>query len=70
MHERLAFIAASLLAGAAAAQMSSSGKSAPEHVRGDIVAIDGNTVKDFCQKGGRFGPHNINHHHHSPFLGS
>ncbi len=23
--------------------------------------------KDFCQKGGRFGPHNINHHHHSPF---
>jgi hypothetical protein len=23
--------------------------------------------KDFCQKGGRFGPHNINQHHHSPF---
>ena len=23
--------------------------------------------KDFCQKGGRFGPHNINQNHHSPF---
>src|SRR5439155_6677848 len=44
MHHRLAFIAASLLAGAATAQISSSGKPAPEHVRGDIVAIDGNTV--------------------------
>jgi len=43
MH-RMAFIAASFLAGAATAQVSSSGKSAPEHVRGDIVAIDGNTV--------------------------
>ena len=41
MRHRLAFIAASLLAGAATAQ-SSPGK--PEHVRGDIVAIDGNTV--------------------------
>jgi hypothetical protein len=39
----MALIAASLLAGAATAQMSS-GKTAPEHVRGDIVAIDGNTV--------------------------
>jgi len=44
MHHQLAFIAASLLAGAGTAQVSSSGKSAPEHVRGDIVAIDGNTV--------------------------
>ena len=44
MHHRLTFIAASLLAGAATAQMSASGKPAPEHVRGDIVAIDGNTV--------------------------
>jgi len=43
MHERLAFIAASLLAGAATAQ-TSPGKPAPEHVRGDIIAIDGNTV--------------------------
>jgi hypothetical protein len=23
--------------------------------------------EDFCQKGGRFGPHNVNQHHHSPF---
>jgi hypothetical protein len=22
---------------------------------------------NFCHKGGRFGPHNVNHHHHSPF---
>jgi outer membrane lipoprotein SlyB len=43
MH-RIAFIAASLLAGTATAQVSSSAKPAPEHVRGDIVAIDGNTV--------------------------
>jgi len=43
MHGRLAFLAASLLAGAATAQ-SSHGKPAPEHVRGDIVAIDGNTL--------------------------
>jgi hypothetical protein len=42
MH-RMAFIAASLLAGTVTAQVSSSG-SAPEHVRGDIVAVDGNTV--------------------------
>jgi hypothetical protein len=44
MHHRLAFIAASLFAGAATAQIPSSDKPAPEHVRGDIVAIDGNTV--------------------------
>src|SRR3989440_7167082 len=44
MRNQLAFIAASLFAGGATAQMSSSGKPAPEHVRGDIVAIDGNTV--------------------------
>ena len=44
MRNQLAFIAASLFAGAATAQMSSSGKPAPEHVRGDIVATDGNTV--------------------------
>ena len=43
MRHRLAFIAASLLAGAATAQ-TSPGKPAPEHVRGDIIAIDGNTV--------------------------
>src|SRR5438270_12670597 len=43
MRHRLAFIAASLLAGATTAQ-TSPGKPAPEHVRGDIVAIDGNTV--------------------------
>ena len=42
--QRVAFIAASLLAGAATAQSPSSGKPAPEHVRGDIVSIDGNTV--------------------------
>jgi hypothetical protein len=42
--QRIAFIAASLLAGAATAQAQSSGKPAPEHVRGDIVSIDGNTV--------------------------
>src|SRR5207248_10582219 len=41
---RIAFIAASVLAGAATAQVSPSDKPAPEHVRGDIVAIDGNTV--------------------------
>ena len=40
---RMAFIAATLWAGAATAQ-GSSGQPAPEHVRGDIVAIDGNTV--------------------------
>jgi hypothetical protein len=44
MHQRLAFIAASLFAGAATAQVSSPSKPAPEHVRGDIVAVDGNTV--------------------------
>jgi hypothetical protein len=44
MRKQLAFIAAALLAGAATAQTSSSGNSAPEHVRGDIVSIDGNTV--------------------------
>src|SRR5438105_13819299 len=44
MRNQLAFIAASLFAGAATAQMSSSGMPAPEHVRGDIVAVDGNTV--------------------------
>src|SRR2546423_15513407 len=44
MHYGVAFIAASLLAGAATAQTSSSGKPAPEHVRGDIVSVDGNTV--------------------------
>src|SRR5438067_8584521 len=43
MRHRPAFIAASLLAGAATAQ-TSPGKPAPAHVRGDIVAIDGNTV--------------------------
>jgi hypothetical protein len=42
MH-RAAFIAATLLAGSATAQVSS-GKSTPEHVRGDIVTVDGNTV--------------------------
>jgi len=31
------------------------------------VPPSGLPYKDFCQKGGRFGPHNINHHHHSPF---
>jgi hypothetical protein len=40
----MAFITATLLAGASAAQMSSSSKPAPEHVRGDIVAVDGNTL--------------------------
>jgi hypothetical protein len=44
MHYRLAFIAASLLAGTATAQTSPAGKPEPEHVRGDILAIDGNTV--------------------------
>jgi hypothetical protein len=41
---RMAFIGTILMAGAAAAQMSSSGKPAPEHVRGDIVSVEGNTV--------------------------
>ena len=31
------------------------------------VPPSGLPYKDFCQKGGRFGPHNINQHHHSPF---
>src|SRR3989440_5389036 len=43
MRHRPAFSAASLLAGAATAQ-TSPGKPAPQHVRGDIIAIDGNTV--------------------------
>jgi len=31
------------------------------------VPPSGLPYKDFCHKGGRFGPHNVNHHHHSPF---
>jgi hypothetical protein len=31
------------------------------------VPPPGLPYSDFCHKGGRFGPHNVNHHHHSPF---
>ncbi|HZR09713.1 MAG TPA: hypothetical protein VFA79_14125 [Myxococcales bacterium] len=40
MHYRMAFVAATLLAGAATAQS----QSTPEHVRGEITAVDGNVV--------------------------
>jgi len=30
------------------------------------VPAKGQPYTDFCDKGGRFGPHNINHHWHSP----
>jgi hypothetical protein len=40
---RMAFVAATLLAGAATAQ-GSAAKPAPEHVRGEVVAVDGNTL--------------------------
>jgi len=43
MH-RLILIAATLLAGTATAQVASSGKPEPEHVRGDIVTVEGNTL--------------------------
>ena len=42
MH-RIAFMAASVFAGAATAQVSS-GQPAPQHVRGEIVSVDGNTL--------------------------
>ncbi len=28
----------------------------------------GAPYRDFCAKGGRFGPHNLNQHYHSPFV--
>jgi hypothetical protein len=28
----------------------------------------GSPYKNFCEKGGRFGPHNVNQHFHSPFV--
>ena len=43
MHYRMAFVAATLLAGAATAQ-GSSAQSTPEHVRGEITAVEGNAV--------------------------